>query len=308
MTQKNDICYELKINISEENKDILAELFAELDIHDFVLGTLECDVEAEYNPQDPKHDYYTELAHNIPVILYNNDKEYLLSIQSALKHLFPKVNIPFDETTFTIQELADQDWKESWKASFRPIFVKDIFAIIPPWEQSKSFTQKHKIVIDPGMAFGTGQHETTRLCLETMLNYTIPKKVLDVGTGSGILAIAAQKLGAEFIIANDLDPDCMRIAEENAQTNNAAGIQFTNIPIEDIKETDFALIIANIQSRPLKAIMPSIREHIADKGIVILSGILVSERKDFLAFLAEKKMNFLATHTMGDWCSIVCTK
>ncbi|KAB8028547.1 50S ribosomal protein L11 methyltransferase [Fluviispira multicolorata] len=308
MTQNNDICYELKINMSEENKDILAELLAELDIHDFVLGTLECDVEAEYNPLDPKHDYYTELAHNIPVILYSNDREYLLSIQNALTHLLPKVNIPCDDSTFVIQPLTDQDWKESWKASFRPIFVKDIFAIIPPWEKNKDFSQKYKIVIDPGMAFGTGQHETTRLCLETMLEYKIPLRVMDVGTGSGILAIAAQKLGASSIIANDLDPDCMRIAEENARVNLSENIQFTNTPIEEIEEFGFEMIIANIQSRPLKMIMPSIKNHVADKGIIILSGILVSERDDFLKFLEENNIIFLSTHSMGDWCSIVCTK
>lgn len=308
MVEDKKTYYELGIIITEDKKDLLAAILGELGIHDFVLGSIECDVEAEYNPLDPKHDYYTELVQETPVIIYSDDKEYLESVQKTLEYVFKTMAFPFTEETFFLRPIADQDWKESWKASFRPIFIEDKIAILPPWENQENFRQAHKIVINPGMAFGTGQHETTRLCLEAMLQYKMPERLLDVGTGSGILAIAATKLGAKYVLANDLDSDCMRIATENAEINQTSNIIFTNTAIENILEKNFGMIIANIQSRPLKSIMGSIHDHIADKGIIILSGILVSEMEDFKNFLVQQNVTLVTHHIMGDWCSLVCCK
>ncbi len=308
MVENEITYYELGIFITEDKKDLLAAILGELGIHDFVLGSIECDVEAEYNPLDPKHDYYSELVQETPVIIYSEDKEYLESVQKSLEHVFAAIAFPFNENTFFIKPIADQDWKESWKASFKPILIGEKIAILPPWENIENFNQVHKIVINPGMAFGTGQHETTRLCLEVMLKYEIPERVLDVGTGSGILAITATKLGAKYVIANDLDPDCMKIATENAEINQTPGITFTNTAIENITDKNFGMIIANIQSRPLKSIMESICDHIDEKGIIILSGILVSEMNDFKEFLVKKNVFFISNYIMGDWCSIVCRK
>ncbi|APJ04622.1 50S ribosomal protein L11 methyltransferase [Silvanigrella aquatica] len=308
MTENKVTYYELDIHVPEENKEFIAEILTELGIDNFVLGSIDCDVEAEYNPQAPRHDYYTELVKETPVVIYSEDKEYLESVQKSLEHVLTSIQFPYDQKTFLIKPIADQNWQESWKASFKPILIEDKIAILPPWENPSQFGQTHKIIINPGMAFGTGQHETTRLCLEVMLKYNIPSRVMDVGTGSGILAIAAAKLGATHIVANDLDPDCMRIALENAEVNQTQHIIFTNSAIEEIVEKEFEMIIANIQSRPLKAIMPSIRDHITDKGIVILSGILVAEMQDFKEFLKSQKMLFIENHIMGDWCSLVCKK
>lgn len=300
--------YELGIMITEDKKDLLAAILGELGIHDFVLGSIDCDVEAEYNPLEPKHDYYSELVKETPLIIYSDDIEYLESIQKSLEHVFTIMGLSFSGSTFFIKPIADQDWKESWKASFKPILIHDEIAILPPWENKENFEQIHKIIINPGMAFGTGQHETTRLCLEAMLKYKMPERVLDVGTGSGILAITATKLGAKYVIGNDLDSDCMRIAAENAEVNQASNITFTTAAIENITDKNFGMIIANIQSRPLKAIMGSIRDHIDEEGIIILSGVLVSEMEDFKDFLVKQKMYFISSHIMGDWCSLVCGK
>jgi ribosomal protein L11 methyltransferase len=308
MAENKITYYELEIHIVEEKKDLLAAILGELGIDDFVLGSLECDVEAEYNPLAPKHDYYSELVKETPIVIYSEDKEYLESVQKSLEHVFISMGFPFDEKMFLIKPIADQDWKESWKASFKPILIEDKIAILPPWENKKDFKQAHKIVINPGMAFGTGQHETTRLCLEVMLKHEIPDRVLDVGTGSGILAITAAKLGAKYVIGNDLDPDCMRIANENAEMNQTPGITFTNMAIENIVDKNFGMIIANIQSRPLKSIMGAIRDHIDGKGVIILSGILVSEMDDFKVFLISQNISLISSHIMGDWCSLVCCK
>lgn len=308
MSENKVICYELGIFIEEDKKDLLAAILAELGIHDFVLGSVDCDVPAEYNPQIPRPDYYSQLAKDIPAIIYSEDIEYLESIKSSLEHVFKSIDFKFDEKTFLIRPIADQNWKESWKASFKPILISNQIAILPPWENIQHFDQIHKIVINPGMAFGTGQHETTRLCLEVMLNYSIPDDVLDVGTGSGILAIAAKKLGAKFVLGNDLDPDCMRIAEENAEVNHTANIKFVNVPIENIEEKNFGMILANIESKPLKLVVPSICEHAKTNGIIILSGILTSEMEEFKEFMLNQKVSFASSQVMGDWCALVYKK
>ena len=213
---KNKICYELKIQVLEDAKELVAQILTELEIGDFVYGEIDCDIEAEYDPAKVSQDLYAQLNQNPPIIIYNEDNAYLESVQKALETLFPKVNISVNNNTFTLQEIADQNWRESWKQSFKPVLVKDVFAIIPPWENPLEFSQKFKIIINPGMAFGTGQHETTRLCLEMMINYPVAERFFDVGTGSGILAIAAKLTGAKFVFGNDIDPECMAVALENA--------------------------------------------------------------------------------------------
>lgn len=300
--------YELDIFIDENQKDLISSFLDDLGVHDFEYGSVECDIEAEYDPQKQNHDYYNEAKKDSPIIIYSEDKKFLESIQTSLKIMFNENNIKFTNETFHIKPLADQNWKESWKASFKPIVIADRIVILPPWESNNNYKQQHQIVIDPGMAFGTGQHETTQLCLEAMLKYNVPSKVLDVGTGSGILAIAAMQLGATYVIGNDLDSDCIRIANENAVKNNVAQISFTNEAIENITENNFDMIIANIQSNPLKKIMKDIYERISTQGIIILSGILTSEVNDFSNFLLNMNFNIISCSNLGDWSSIVCQK
>jgi ribosomal protein L11 methyltransferase len=307
MTQtKNKLCYELKINLTEDHKEIVASVLTELEVGDFVYGEIDCDLEAEYNPALAGQDLYEKQNPTTPLILYNEDKEYLASIEEALKSLFPKLNIPLEKETFLLQEIKNQNWRESWKESFKPVLIQNVFALLPPWENENHFSQKYKIIIDPGMAFGTGQHETTRLCLELMAQKNTPKRFFDVGTGSGILCLAAKMMGAHFVLGNDIDPQCKHVAEENAQKNKVTGIQFSDLPISEISENNFDLIVANIQSRPLKTLVPDILKRVAPQGEVILSGILVSEKEDFIAFLKEHNSNVIETKDLNHWCALVC--
>lgn len=292
--------------MKEELKDIVAQILTELEVDSFVMGQLDCDIEAEYDPSKVSQDLYEKHNKNPPIIIYSEDKDYLTSVQQALESLFPKVNIPIESKTFFIEEIPDQNWRESWKQSFKPVLVQNLFAILPPWENINNFSQKHKIIINPGMAFGTGQHETTRLCLEIMSTYPVSARFLDVGTGSGILALAAKMLGAQFVLGNDIDPDCMPIAQENAKKNGVQGVTFTNCPVAQIQENNFHMIVANIQARPLKTLVPEILKRVSPNGIVILSGILVEEKNDFVEFLMQNNARVLDTKDLNHWCGIVC--
>lgn len=303
-------CYEMKIFVQQMHKDLFSSLLTELGISNFVLDSVDCDLEAEYNPADSRQDQYENLLSQSqsPIVIYSDNKEYLEDVQKALEHVLPSLEIPITENMFVISEV-DSSWRESWKNSFKPVFVKDVFAIIPPWENPNDFTQKFKITIDPGMAFGTGQHETTRLCLEAMLTLPFFEKVLDVGTGSGILAIAAHLLGAKEIVGIDLDPDCIPIAIENAATNGISDIQFSHNSCDQIlKDAEFDLVVANIQSTPLKSILPEIKRLVTQNGHIILSGILACERDDFVDFAKNFDLIFKSSQTMNDWCSIQFTR
>jgi ribosomal protein L11 methyltransferase len=305
---KNKICYELCIETAKEQKELVAHLLTQLEIGDFIYGSIDCDLEAEYDPSTATKDLYEMLNVNTPILIYNEDLIFLKSIQSALEMLFPKVGLPVTPSPFKIQEIADQNWRESWKKSFRPVLVQDQFAIIPPWEKPENFSQKHKIIIDPGMAFGTGQHETTRICLEMMLTYPAPKRFFDVGTGSGILAIAAKMFGAEFVFGNDIDPECMAVANENIIKNNVTGITFTPVPVAEVPENNFDLIVANIQCRPLKKLVPEILKRLSEHGVVIFSGILVSEKEEFIEFLELNDGKVIDHRDLNHWCGIACQK
>ncbi len=301
-------CYELAIYIAEENKDLLASILTQLGIENFVIGSVDCDIPAEYNPDTPKPDFYAKLAIKTPALIYSEDIEYLQSVQSSLEYVFKQIQFQYDANTFIIRPISDQNWRESWKASFKPILIENKIAILPPWEEAKLFIQEHKIIIDPGMAFGTGQHETTKLCLQAMLKYPIPESVLDVGTGSGILAIAARKLGAQQVLGTDLDPDCLKIANENARVNHTPDIKFIIDHLVKIDETNFPMVIANIESKPLQAIIDPICTHASLNATIILSGILVIEMEEFKEFMQKFPTRFVEAFTLGDWCALVYKK
>jgi len=303
----HNTCYELKIFVPQSHKDLFTELLPKLGIFHFVSDAVDCDLEAEYNPKDDKQQQYEDFLNNnaSPMVIYHEDKSYLERVQKALEHVLPSVGISIQDIRFELLEIGNQ-WQESWKNSFKPVFVRNMFAILPPWEAPEQFDQQFKIIIDPGMAFGTGQHETTRLCLESMIDLDVQNKsVLDVGTGSGILAIAACFLKAKTIVATDLDPTCIPIAQENAEKNNAHGIAFAHKSCDQLEhDHSFDIVVANIQSTPLKTLLPEIKRLTTPQGTIVLSGILEIERQEFVAHAQTLGFTLKTSATLNDWCCL----
>jgi ribosomal protein L11 methyltransferase len=303
------VCYELRIHIDDNHKETLISVLHEFDEHNFVEGALDCDVEFEYDYEHLSRDYYGELVHQVPVILYSEDLAHLENLKQNLLKEMSSRSVPLTQEQIILQPIADQNWRESWKASFKPIDIAGTFAILPPWENPAHFSQPHKIVIDPGMAFGTGQHETTKLCLELLLELKkSPRKVFDVGTGSGILAIAASMLGSEIIIGNDIDENSVHIAQVNAKDNKVTNTQFVSTAIADIKDKDFDLIFANIQLRPLTKIFADIVDHTRPGGTIIVSGILNTEIDEFRSLVTISSATVKKVVTLGHWSGIVCER
>ncbi len=183
----------------------------------------------------------------------------------------------------TLEELPDQDWGEKWKEGLTPLAIGRVF-VRPSWIAAETPPGMVEVTLDPGMAFGTGTHPTTSLCLAAMSERLAARpgaRVLDVGTGSGLLAIAARKLGAPRVVGNDNDPIAVRVALENAALN---GVQ-VDFDLRDVGEQPgpFDLVLANILANTLCELAPAIAAQLAPGGVVLLSGILTPQEGEVRA-------------------------
>lgn len=175
------------------------------------------------------------------------------------------------------RSLHERDWRDSWKRYYRPLRIGGHLVIKPSWAKHEVRAGDTVIEIDPGMAFGTGQHPTTAMCLRALESRLRPgDRVLDVGAGTGILAIAAARLGAERVLALDIDPQAVKSARENAAANGVAGaieVREGTLP-DGIERESFDLIVANISSVTIERLAPAFAAALRDGGRLIASGFL----------------------------------
>ena len=218
-------------------------------------------------------------------------------------------------------ETEDKDWINNWKQYFKPFYVGDIL-IKPTWEEiPEDAKYKTLIQIDPGTAFGTGAHETTKLCILALEKYLKTKpeaKVLDVGTGSGILGIAALKLGAECVFGTDLDDMAIDAVMENMISNEIGMTEFVAVcgdilTDENIMELagyeKFDIVTANILAPVIIELIKTVAKHMRKGGIFITSGIIDTKEADVvLAFKKSEDFEILEINHLGEWVSIVAKK
>jgi ribosomal protein L11 methyltransferase len=214
--------------------------------------------------------------------------------------------------SFTIEEniYENKNWNEEWEQSINVIEVSDKIVIKPTFRNYNAKPGQIVLVIDPKMSFGTGEHQTTKLVLMLLEKYVSPGvRVLDVGSGSGILAIASVKLGARYAIAIDIDDWCYNNAIENSKLNNVDNaIDVLQGEITDIKESDFDLILANIQKNILLDIAPEIYSRLKPGGIIILSGLLDYDEADIQNDFSALGLSFRETKTLDSWIALVFQK
>ena len=174
-----------------------------------------------------------------------------------------------------VRRLKESDWRESWKKYFGVQRIGRVFVVKPSWTRYRLKAGEIVLEIDPGMAFGTGQHPTTAMCLRTLEELVRPgMRVLDLGCGTGILAIAAAKLGATSVVAIDIDPNAVRAARENAAANGVGAIDVREGTLESVDGERFDVIVANISGLTLERLTPSLAESLRRDGILITSGFL----------------------------------
>lgn len=207
--------------------------------------------------------------------------------------------------------VRQEDWAEGWKQNFQPFRVGRLL-VRPSWVDSAPDHTGPVMELDPGMAFGTGSHATTRLCLEALARelerYQTNGSVLDVGTGSGILAIAAAKLGANRVLGCDIEPDACRIASENAAVNQVEDlIEITGRPLEQLEGT-FQIVLANILAEENLRLADALVARLATPGSLILSGILREKETTIRDGFARFNLGEPEVHRQEDWIAVTYRK
>jgi ribosomal protein L11 methyltransferase len=193
--------------------------------------------------------------------------------------------------------VAEQNWVQLTQSQFDPIRVSDRLWIVPSWHESPDPTAIN-LILDPGMAFGTGSHPTTRLCLEWLERHvTADSSLLDYGCGSGILAIAAARLGAGRVAGVDIDPQAVESARANAERNGVSAV-FADSAQPVAGEYD--LVVANILSNPLRVLAPAICAHVRSGGKLALSGILREQAEEIIGIYAQW-LPMTVADTREDW-------
>lgn len=204
------------------------------------------------------------------------------------------------------RRIVDPGWATMWQHRFRPFHIGRTFLIVPPWER-KSEPHRMSIVIEPGRAFGTGHHPSTagalRAIEEIVSDGGVIRSALDVGTGSGLLAIALRMQGAARIVAIDIDPDALENARDNADLNGGSrAIRFSAIPLHSVRGR-FDLVIANILAGVLIEMAPELVRRLAPRGHLVLGGILASESRDVTAAYRKLVRPVSETRSRG-WATL----
>lgn len=233
--------------------------------------------------------------------------ERIQHIKSRLKEL-PYFGLDTGKSEVQTNIISDTNWGKAWKKYYKPTPVGKNIVICPSWETlDEKDAKKTVITIDPGMAFGTGTHETTASCLELLEKY-IEKgfTVIDMGCGSGILSIAAAKLGASKVIAIDKDEVACKVASENIELNNLkSNIQV--VEAENLERVNFKadLIVSNIIADTIIDLSPSIPHYLKNKGIFIASGIIQEHKLSVIKALKDNGLSLKKQVERNEWVSIV---
>ena len=255
------------------------------------------------------------------------DEELLKKDRSkAFVHIYisPEEN-PLEAVAFLQERLAsegikneivtnqcrNEDWENNWKQYFHPIPVGDKLLIRPTWEDEYDPMGRTVLNIEPGLAFGTGTHETTRLCLETLEKYITPEtEVLDVGCGSGILSIASLLLGAKSATGVDIDALAVKTAEENGEANrlHEPELRFLQGNLTEKVSGKYDVVVANIVADIIILFCKDVAKFMKDDAVFITSGIIDTREQDVIDAFNEYGFQIKARHTEKGWVCFECTK
>ena len=304
--------YELRIILTKPTRgmsDLKERLTAWLrgqGVDSFVEGSID-NVDIDNEPGGPERDFYGELGGvGQPISVF----KYSLEALEDLRH---KGDREFAGEIVTEMHSMDTEvWMEGWKESFKPIITKR-FYVYPPWDKSPMPAGLIPVEIEPGMAFGTGQHATTQLCLRGIEELATAAgrdferwRVLDVGTGTGILAVGARKLGAAQLRGTDIDPDALIAARANAAVNKIDDVVFEHGSVPAGAQAE--LVIANILTWVLKKLMKDLAGAVAPGGRLLLSGLLVEDIDELERCAGDEGLRLVNRHTLDGGGALVFDK
>ena len=294
--------YEITVNTNSESADLIADAFFSIGCQGGVKIIDKQDV-IDILQSNLLWDYVDEDVFNKSAFAKVSgfvSKDELTSKLAELKEIINLHGYATGE--ITINEIDDESWYENWKKYYSPIVIGK-YKIIPKWLPKERDGNYINIFIDPGMAFGTGEHESTKMCLSLMSNHSFKNKdVIDVGTGSGILGIAAALEGTKNCYMCDIDSIAVKAAKENALLNNIdthVYIEAADLLTQQDKTADY--ILANLTADILIRLSKDLIKHIRKNGYLICSGIIHERKADVIDAYTSSGFDLSKEITMGDW-------
>ena len=216
-----------------------------------------------------------------------------------------------DLAKLELNGVNEEDWANAWRTYYKPLHIGERMVIVPAWEEYEPRDGEIVVTMDPGMAFGTGSHETTRLVIGLLEKYTKEGcRMLDVGCGSGILAICASKLGAGECFAYDIDPTAVRVANENVEKS---GISNVKCAVADLlrgvdESRPYDLITANIVADIIIRMAPDVGKHMHENTVLLVSGIILGRSEDVVNALEANGLKIVERAVDNDWCAMAVMK
>ncbi len=245
-----------------------------------------------------------EYDNYLTIFVFEDSELNIEAIEESLNEL-KKQNL-INSFSVSFEKLESKNWNEEWESKINIIEISENLVIKPSFKDYDAKPNQTIITIDPKMSFGTGEHQTTKIMLQLLEKY-VPnvKSVLDLGSGTGVLGIAASKLGAEKVICIDNDEWCYLNAKENVEKNNAANVEIINGELKDLKNVKFDLVLANINKHILLEIFNEIKNVCTPNGILILSGLLESDYDEIKRQYIQIGFTALEFLQKDEWIGIV---
>ena len=294
---------ELLINTREQEREEIETLLSIYDIYTYEEESFS--ILDELNKSEKDWDFVDEEVFNIEknsliIKVYFSDIE-IEKVNKIRKELDIKGIIS------EIREFEDEDWMNNWKKFYKPLEIGNNIVIKPSWEEYENSNNKIIIEIDPGMAFGTGTHETTSLCLETLEEHTKKDDVVfDIGCGSGILGIAAIKLGAKKSVLVDIDDKCIEVSKINSKLNNVEdNTTIYKGNLLDVVKGEADIIVSNIIAEIIVTMIVDLKKHLKNNGIFIASGIIKEKLELVKNSLIENNFEIMEIKELNGWCKVV---
>lgn len=300
---------EITVLTSQEAKEAATEVLyragaAGVVIEDADSPTLADDVE-EYTP------FASSLSlDEVRILAYLPESDSLIAVIESIRAEVASLweyGLDPGKAEISTSAVEDEEWATAWKEHYKPMPIGKRLLIKPTWETSNPYPGRLVIELDPGMAFGTGTHETTAMCLELLEDIGLSgKRMIDMGCGSGILSIAAAHLGAGEVLALDYDPVAVKVAQENVVLNKVgAVVTVAESDLFSAASGSYDVIVANIIARIIVEAIPQVREHLSVGGLFLASGIIKAKEAQVIETLQAHGFRVIDLRESGEWVSIL---
>jgi ribosomal protein L11 methyltransferase len=303
---------EVRIKTTEEASDAVSEMLTSIGAGGVVIedpNEIRRQIENPDSLDYADQEFMDSLGTEVRVKAYFNQEftpeQLSVLIQEKIRFISQFLDVGKGYTGYA--KVDDEDWATAWKKYYKPFHISDSVVIKPSWEEYLRQPGETIIEMDPGMAFGTGTHETTRLCSQLLEKYVCKNdEVIDVGCGTGILSIIAVKLGAAHATAIDIDEVAARVSKENCIINGVENrVSVRKGVLTDIEPQNADIVVANIIANVVINLAGIIPSHIKKGGILLTSGIIKERKEDVMKAYTEKGFEVIEILEMGEWVAIV---